>query len=583
MASRQSITASVFTRSGPPGAPRDPAEVVFESSSVSHAAAVERRTLREMEDKACELRVLVGSSYRELIASADTILDMRRTAGAVVTSLKRMRGELEALSRLREGSEESGGAGGAEEAGAPVAARREARASARAARDGAFAAGCRVKFVADSPELLWGALEDGEFAAAADRLGAARDVHAGLLSSADDGGAALGARFPLLRGVWPSVEGFRGAVARAARAAAADTRAPARAVADALAGAALAEDAHALEALGTFLDARRTLLRSQLDAAASRADAAPPGGAAAAAAAAAGLADAVATAQAALCQAGELFLDTPGAQKGVCVSLLFATLTHANNVHAHTHTHARRAAAAVRRAGAAAAAGGARCRHAGRGGGGCCVGVTPRRRGGALASAPARRRRRRGARVAGRRRGRRGARSAAAAGARASTARAPKRQRIIRFRIIFSIRCCLCCRSLCAPWPRGARILPPRRHRRRARRRRRRLLGGRRISRRRCRPRCRRRNRCNLRACGCMVSILPPGAGRAPVFVGCLFWRCIRGAHECAGQRCACSAAAGCGGGGCACCAACAACCGAARRRARVRAAAGRRRAVGAA
>jgi hypothetical protein len=314
MAARQSITASVFTRSGPPGAPRDPAEVVFESSSVAHAGAVERRTLREMEDKACELRVLVGSSYRELIASADTILDMRRTAGAVVTSLKRMRGELEALSRLRDGGEDSGGvADGAADAAGGEAARREERAAARAARDGAFAAGCRVKFVADTPELLWGALEDGEFAAAADRLGAARDVHAALLAGAD-GGAAVGARFPLLRGVWPTVEGFRGAVARAARAAAADARAPARAVADALAGAALAEDSHALEALGAFLDARRTLLRAQLDAAASRADAAPPG-AAAAEAAAAGLADAVATAQAALCQAGELFLDTPGACK----------------------------------------------------------------------------------------------------------------------------------------------------------------------------------------------------------------------------------------------------------------------------
>jgi hypothetical protein len=337
---RKSLTASVFTRSGG-GAARDPAEVVFESSSVAHAAAVERRTLREVEDKAVELRTLVGASYRDLIASADTILEMRATADGVVASLRRMHGELASLSSLRDaelGVVAGGGAAAAAAAGGV---------GGRAARDALFATGCRVAFVAESPELLWSCLEDGELAVAADRLAAARDVHASL------GGADVAARFPLLRGLWPAVDAFRGSVAQAAKARAGDATAPSRAVADALAAAALVEEAHALGALGAFLDARGAALRAGLETAAGRADSLASTPADAAAAAAAGLAAAVATAQAALCQAGELFLDAPGSPLGLRCCFPVNAPSDA------LITLFRRHAAAGGRAGGAAAAGGA--------------------------------------------------------------------------------------------------------------------------------------------------------------------------------------------------------------------------------
>ena len=342
MVARKSLTASVFTRSG--GAARDPAEVVFESSSVAHAAAVERRTLREVEDKAVELRTLVGASYRDLISSADTIVQMRATADGVVSSLRRMHGELAALGALRDAELAAAAGGGAAAAAAP------GDAHGRAARDALFATGCRVAFVAESPELLWSCLEDGELCVAADRLAAARDVHASL------GGGDVGARFPLLRGLWPTVDAFGSSITQASQARSRDAAAPARAVADALAAAALVEGAHALGALGAFLDARGAALRADLEQAAGRAEALAATPSAAAAAAAAGLAQAVATAQAALCQAGELFLEAPGALaanptwRGVCACV----------AHPSPPLHLRRGhAAAARRAGGAAAAGGA--------------------------------------------------------------------------------------------------------------------------------------------------------------------------------------------------------------------------------
>ena len=54
------------------------AEILFESRTVSEIRDVEARTRRDIEEKKEELRQLVGASYRDLIESADSILDMRR-------------------------------------------------------------------------------------------------------------------------------------------------------------------------------------------------------------------------------------------------------------------------------------------------------------------------------------------------------------------------------------------------------------------------------------------------------------------------------------------------------------------------
>ena len=54
------------------------AEILFESRTVPEIRDVEARTRRDIEEKKEELRQLVGASYRDLIESADSILDMRR-------------------------------------------------------------------------------------------------------------------------------------------------------------------------------------------------------------------------------------------------------------------------------------------------------------------------------------------------------------------------------------------------------------------------------------------------------------------------------------------------------------------------
>ena len=71
-----------------------------------------------------------------------------------------------------------------------------------------FAAlGTRVKYLVDTPELIWGCLDTREFLAAAQRLARASVVHNCLMRSGQR--AMVERRFPLIGHLWPNVEKFR--------------------------------------------------------------------------------------------------------------------------------------------------------------------------------------------------------------------------------------------------------------------------------------------------------------------------------------------------------------------------------------
>ncbi len=51
---------------------------------------METKTRGDIEEKKKQLRLLVGSSYRDLISSADTILAMSNCCAAVLDNLRQM-------------------------------------------------------------------------------------------------------------------------------------------------------------------------------------------------------------------------------------------------------------------------------------------------------------------------------------------------------------------------------------------------------------------------------------------------------------------------------------------------------------
>ena len=76
------------------------ADALFESRSVVEVREVVMRTEREARDKEEELRQLVGSSYRDAIASADTFAEMESNAKRVVSLLTDTRDTLRRLPRI---------------------------------------------------------------------------------------------------------------------------------------------------------------------------------------------------------------------------------------------------------------------------------------------------------------------------------------------------------------------------------------------------------------------------------------------------------------------------------------------------
>ena len=71
----------------------------------------------------------------------------------------------------------------------------------------AAALGSRVKYLVDTPELIWGCLDTREFLAAAQRLARAAVVRQCLMASGRR--SSVERRFPLIGHLWPNMEKFR--------------------------------------------------------------------------------------------------------------------------------------------------------------------------------------------------------------------------------------------------------------------------------------------------------------------------------------------------------------------------------------
>ncbi|CAI7766588.1 unnamed protein product [Closterium sp. NIES-53] len=346
-------------------------ESLFETRSIADIVAIEARTRKEVEEKKEELRQLVGASYRHLIESADSILDMRRSCEAVVRNVAAMESDFALLHKTISTTATTTPAADAKrKVGTHVVTNARRRCTrwavesrtwwTRQRRSGGvfsvtvlvlpsyeplspsfpypqrkealYALGSRVKYLVDTPEKIWGCLDERMFLEAAQRFMRAWEVHQLLSPSPADGAAAGGgwqaqqqglmASFPLLRHQWPLVETFRTQIVERSRECLHDaSRIPAAGVGEyaaALAAVAVMEELSSHDLLALFLDARRACLRSQLASATSALGA----GGSFADALASLLGQLVAMIQLTLCQTGQLFLEVSSAERAVLLGVL---------------------------------------------------------------------------------------------------------------------------------------------------------------------------------------------------------------------------------------------------------------------
>ncbi|EPS73217.1 hypothetical protein M569_01538 [Genlisea aurea] len=223
------------------------AESLFRLKSVSEIRKIEAETRRQIQGKSEELRQLVGNGYRDLIDSADSIIRMDSTCRSISANISSIHHAI--LYSI---------------------ASPEVPWSPRVNPDmvGARSYGiaCRVKYLVDTPENIWGRLDESMFLESSARYIRAKYVHHNLLTCGDNKNTL--ANFPLLQHQWQIVESFKIQISQRSRERLLDhsTDLGITAYADALAAIAIIDELDPKQVLAIFIDSRRSIMSQKLNA-----------------------------------------------------------------------------------------------------------------------------------------------------------------------------------------------------------------------------------------------------------------------------------------------------------------------------
>jgi len=234
------------------------AEALFETQTVVEIREVEMQTRKEIEERKEELRQLVGASYRDLIESADSILLMKQSCEAVASNMEQMEQGFECLKKTISVNVAS-----------PAVDRDRKR------REKLYGIGSRVKYLVDTPEKIWGCLDEHMYLEAAERYLRAKEVYLLLTENGHNGGAGGGggakkeeeellANFPLLRQQWPLIETFRVQISQRSKDRLQEPGLNVRDYAVALAAGGIIDELPSSDIFSLFLESRKAWLRTHL-------------------------------------------------------------------------------------------------------------------------------------------------------------------------------------------------------------------------------------------------------------------------------------------------------------------------------
>ncbi|CAM8931547.1 unnamed protein product [Rhodiola kirilowii] len=219
------------------------AESIFRTKPISEIRNVEVSTKKQIQDKMEELRQLVGNRYRDLIDSADSIVHMKSSCEAISGNIASIHGGIRSLSE------------------SPVSETPKLS-GPNPLRVKIYGIACRVKYLVDTPENIWGCLDESMFLEAAGRYIRAKHVHQAL-GSAD---SKILSKFPLLQHQWQIVESFRAQISQRGRERLLLDRPglDINAYADALAAVAVIDELDPKQVINLFLDSRKSWITQRL-------------------------------------------------------------------------------------------------------------------------------------------------------------------------------------------------------------------------------------------------------------------------------------------------------------------------------
>ncbi|KAK7268437.1 hypothetical protein RIF29_21135 [Crotalaria pallida] len=214
------------------------AESLFRSKPISEIRITESATRKQIEDKKEELRQLVGNRYRDLIDSADSIVRMKSSSTSISANIAAIHNRIRSLSQSQPQSQS------------------QPHSQSRA---WTFGIASRVKYLVDTPENIWGCLDEAMFLEAASRYVRAKHVHSRLFEEdGDEQRSKILANFPLLQHQWQIVESFKMQISQRSRDRLLDRGLPIAAYADALAAVAVIDELQPKQVLGLFLESRKS-------------------------------------------------------------------------------------------------------------------------------------------------------------------------------------------------------------------------------------------------------------------------------------------------------------------------------------
>ncbi|XP_022929746.1 conserved oligomeric Golgi complex subunit 1-like isoform X1 [Cucurbita moschata] len=235
-------SASSIDGGGGGGGYRD-AESLFRTKPISEIREVESSTRAQIQSKQEELRQLVGNRYRDLIDSADSIVLMKSTSHSISSNLSSIHRSIRSLS--------------SSDSHTHLPSNNHVRVTL-------YAIACRVKYLVDTPENIWGCLDESMFLEAAVRHLRAKHVQQALTTHNADSDRKFLSNFPLLQHHWQIVESFKSQISQRSRERLLDRGLGVGAYADALAAVAVIDELEPKQILSLFLDSRKSWISQKL-------------------------------------------------------------------------------------------------------------------------------------------------------------------------------------------------------------------------------------------------------------------------------------------------------------------------------
>ncbi|XP_076917595.1 conserved oligomeric Golgi complex subunit 1-like [Bidens hawaiensis] len=224
------------------------AESLFRTKPISEIRTIESATRKQIQNKSEELRQLVGNRYRDLIDSADSIVNMKSSCHSISNNISSVHnGILHSLSSttISPNSVSSN----------PASARM-------------YGIACRVKYIVDTPENIWGSLDELMFVGAAARYMRAKLVYQGLTNNDNNN---ILSKFPLLQHQWQIVESFKLQISQRSRERLLDhgvgvgVKDEISVYADALAAVSVIDELDPAQVLKLLLDSRKSCVSQKLN------------------------------------------------------------------------------------------------------------------------------------------------------------------------------------------------------------------------------------------------------------------------------------------------------------------------------